>query len=364
MYTVGNNDLCPEDATVLGIGDDLSKLNPINVQYFFTFEHPYEIPMSNGSYVPCVYSFVYGNTYFLSMNSEITESARAILFNDTTTNTYENVKSWCDSDLLSHAGDTLIEWRVAYCHESPFTIMTTALVSNYLTADGETYIKDPSVTRGGSHLNTVGSYWFSQFLQNNDFKLCLCGHKHTFSNTRYIREDSLATMEPIIYDSEYIPDTGSGATYPAWYQDLSLKGQMCCQLTNDAGQNYVRYVMSQATGFKLTSNKELPTVDIPWLLEYYPIESETAKEANAGQQFSHYMIWNVGEGTEVELPAGTPVTSRDRIKGLSYKIVLDATPTKKWAYTYNVPITLDRLGKRSGNGSINTDNNIIIEKTL
>ena len=79
MYTVGNNDLCPEDATVLGIGDDLSKLNPINVQYFFTFEHPYEIPMSNGSYVPCVYSFVYGNTYFLSMNSEITESARAYL---------------------------------------------------------------------------------------------------------------------------------------------------------------------------------------------------------------------------------------------------------------------------------------------
>ena len=77
MFTVGNNDLCPLDVYTLGDGSDISKTNPVNVEYFYTFEHPYEIPMSStGVYVPSVYSFIYGNTYFLSMNSEITDVAR------------------------------------------------------------------------------------------------------------------------------------------------------------------------------------------------------------------------------------------------------------------------------------------------
>ena len=84
----------------------------------------------------------------------------------------------------------------------------------YVKTVGGVLTKDPTVTREGSRLNTVGSYWFSQFLQDNGFKLCMCGHKHTFSNTRLIREDITKTMEPIVYDSAYIPDTGSGATYP------------------------------------------------------------------------------------------------------------------------------------------------------
>lgn len=109
MYSVGNNDLCPELVEELGIGDDLSKMNPINVQYFFTFEHPYTIPTSGGVYVPCVYSFVYGNTYFLSMNSEITESARTILYGDISTNTYDTIQTWCENDITSHAADSQIE---------------------------------------------------------------------------------------------------------------------------------------------------------------------------------------------------------------------------------------------------------------
>ena len=42
----------------------------------------------------------------------------------------------------------------------------------------------------------------------------MCGHKHTYSNSRYIREDVTQTMKPIVYDANYIPDSGSGATYP------------------------------------------------------------------------------------------------------------------------------------------------------
>ena len=112
MYTVGNNDLCPEDAYKLGYGSmDIDKINPINVQYFFTFEHPNTIPVSAaGVYIPCVYSFVYGDTYFLSMNSEISESSRVIIFGDIDggTKIYESIQAWCETDLSFYSTDEKI----------------------------------------------------------------------------------------------------------------------------------------------------------------------------------------------------------------------------------------------------------------
>ena len=225
MYVVGNNDLCPLDVYTLGVGDDLSKMNPINVEFFFTFEHPYSIPKaSSGKYVPCVYSFVYGNTYFLSMNSEITEDSKVDIFGDIEgENVYTELEAWCLSDLASHAADLSIKWKVAYAHESPFTIITQASIDTYLVSGAGGYTKKLPCERGGSRLNTIGSYWFSKFLQNNDFKLCLCGHKHTYSNSRYMRENEAienieyaVTMEPIIYDADYIPATETEpAVYPA-----------------------------------------------------------------------------------------------------------------------------------------------------
>jgi hypothetical protein len=128
----------------------------MNVNYFFTFEHPYEVPKSStGVYIPCVYSFIYGDTYFLSMNSEITEIARVNIFGDSTTNIYtDTLKTWATNDLSKISTDTLIRWKVAFCHEAPFTIITA---NNILS-----YVKSPTtVSRGGSHLNTVGNYWFS-----------------------------------------------------------------------------------------------------------------------------------------------------------------------------------------------------------
>ena len=372
MYTVGNNDLCPLDVYTLGIGDDLSKANPINVQYFFTFEHPYSIPMSAaGIYVPCVYSFIYGNTYFLSMNSEITEIARTSLFLDIDggTKVYQSIQSWCEADLLNHSSDLDILWRVAFCHESPFTIITADSIMSYLIKDiNNNYVKQTSISRGGSHLNTVGNYWMSQFLQDNNFKLCMCGHKHTYSNSRYLREDPLLTMEPIVYDSVYDPNT---STYPTWYTALPAREKNCVQLSNNNTLNFVKYVMCQATGFKLTSNKELPAKNIPWLSSYYPVTTQTEDSttntatvtANSAQKFSHYIIWNVNSGIEVEDPAGS-TTLRNRIKGKSYKIRVTAQPTTAWAYKYNVPILLSSLSKTPANGTTNPTYNIIVEQTL
>lgn len=363
MYTVGNNDLCPVDVYTLGDGEDKSKTNPANVEYFFTFEHPYTVPISSaGVYIPCVYSFIYGNTYFLSMNSEITELARTDVFGDISgVNVYDDIKTWATNDLSQHSGDGKIKWKVAFCHEAPFTIITADLIMSYLKKnEGGTYDKDDKIKRGGSHLNTVGNYWFSQWLQDNEFKLCLCGHKHTYSNSRYIREDPDKTMEPIVYDP---------SESPTWYTSLPEREKQCVQISTDAGQNYVRYVMCQATGYKLISNKELPAKNIPWLLEYYPVSSQIENagtntatvKVDSAQQYPNYIIWNIGQGTETENSGST--TNRDRILGKSYKLQLK-DDTKLWSYKYNVPLEYTDLKKVGGNGSSNPENNIIIEHTL
>lgn len=369
MYVVGNNDLCPEDLYTLGVGDDLSKLNSYNVMYFYTFEHPYEIPRSaTGLYIPSVYSFIYGDTYYLAMNTEISSLTRSIIFKDPVgTNVYtNNLKTWAQNDLLHFGTDPTLKWRIAFNHESAFTIITADTIMAYVKPNISGVLeKDPTVERGGSRINTVGAYWFSKFLEDNEFSLCLCGHKHTYANSRYIKDDASLTMEPIVYDPDYDPDT---STYPAWYNALPEREKMCVRLSNDNTQNYVRYVMNQATGYKLSSNKELPAQNIPWLMEYYPVISQVENPStntatvklNPAQSFPHYIIWNVGTGTETE--TGTVVTSRDRIKGNPYKVVLAASPTTAWAYKYTAPISLAQLTKAPANGATNPTNNIIIEK--
>ena len=370
MFVIGNNDLAPEDMYILGNGGDLSKINSHNTSLFYTFEHPYEVPRSTlGFYIPSVYSFIYGDTYFLSMNSEISSLTSSIIFNQPQgTNVYtDDIKPWAERDLINCV-DSKIKWKNAFNHESPFTIITAETIMSYVKAEeGGTLVKDLSVERGGSRINTVGNYWFSQFLQDNGFSVVLCGHKHTFANSRYIYDDKNLTMEPIVYDPDYDPDEG---IYPAWYNALPEREKMCVRLSNDStSRNYVRYVMGQATGYKLSSNKELPAQNTPWLMEYYPVISQvenpltnTATVAlNPGQMFPHYIIWNIGKGTETETSeSGT--AERDRIIGKPYKIVLANSPTTRWAYKYNTPILANQLTKDGGNGSINPTNNIIIEK--
>ena len=349
MYSVGNNDLCPLDVYQLGYGEDMDKNNPINVNYFFTNEHPFEIPTSSmGVYVPSVYSFIYGNTYFLSMNSEITETARTSIFLDIDgVNVYDNLKTWAQNDLTHIASDSKIAWKISLTHEAPFTIITPDLILKYNT--------DTTTTRGGSHLNTVGNYWYSQFLQDNKFHLNICGHKHTFSNSRYIREDVTKTMTPIVYDT---------SATPSWYTNLAPMEQKLCQISTDNSQHYVKYVMSQAGGYKLVSNKELPAKNIPWLLSYYPNKNNTAvgvsPAVDKAQQYPNYIAWNIGSGNESE--SGTVATPRPRILGKSYKLIKTDKPTENWTYKYNTPVLYTELSKAGGNGSITPNNNIIVEK--
>ena len=364
VFTVGNNDLCPLNVYTLGDGSDTSKTNPANVNYFFTFEHPFVIPKSaSGVYIPSVYSFVYGNTYFLSMNSEITSDAITNIFGNDTTIYSTTLKNWLTNDLTQTAAAyTDIKWKTAFCHEAPFTIITLDSIQKFT--------KGTTTDRGGSHLNTLGSYWFSQYLQDNGFKLCMCGHKHTFSNSRLLREDPNNTMKPIIYDSTYVPATETtSVVYPTWYTTLNAREQNLCQLSNDSSLNFVKYVMCQATGYKVISNKELPAKNIPWLSHYYPnIQTETVVNESVGttvavnvsQEYPHYILWNIGNGTEVEDPTSS-TSARDRILGKVYKLIKTSNPSLIWHYKYNSKILSTDLSQVGGNGESNNNYNIIVE---
>ena len=395
--TVGNNDLSPFNNYELGDGSDASKNNPINMRYFFTFEHPYEIPLCNGLYVESTYSFIYGNTYFLCMNSEITSDFQTNMYSDT--DVYAALKTWSTNDLTKI--DSKILWKIAFCHEMPFTILTESVIKNTINSG--------NATRGGSHLNTLGSYWFSKFLQTNGFKLCIGGHKHTYSKSYPLIETNSEMIPQIQVTTEILKNmTGDTLLYTAdgttkytynsveytadTYQYTKTDGtkEYCkfplswivAQSSTD-GTNYESkklctfdlvssitapvYVMDQATGYKLVSNKELPGQNIPWLEHYYPITSYkysngivTGDTENKNQHYPHYIIWSIGKGTEIQNSNFTvPTTSRDRILGQTKKIILSGDNNKgiNWAYTYNNPYTLSNLTTTSGNG----DDNIIIE---
>jgi hypothetical protein len=126
-----------------------------------------------------------------------------------------------------------------------------------------------STARGGSHLNTVGNYFYSKLLEDLDFKLCMCGHKHTYSNSRYLCDNPDNRMMPFIYD----PNGEDAEWYKSRNKWTKEDDYPICKVTDDKDQKYVRYVMTQACGYKLVSNKELPAQNIHWLMEYYPVTS-------------------------------------------------------------------------------------------
>ena len=139
------------------------------------------------------------------MNSEITTTTSQTIFGDTNIgDTYTLIKTWCTNDLTNI--DSNITHKIAYCHDAPITLVGANLMYSFVNAD---LTVNTAVKRGGSHLNTVGNYWFAPFLESNGFKVCIAGHKHTYLTTRLVRENTSVTMQPYVYDANYIPAEGS-----------------------------------------------------------------------------------------------------------------------------------------------------------
>ena len=318
VYTIGNNDLCPVIPYQLGAGNDIDKVNPINITYFYTFELdennlPEMIIGTTKYYIPSLYSYNYGNCHFLCVNSEIAPGAETDLYGlQDAGNLYPLVKEWCERDMVNYKNKTN-GWNIAYCHEMPFTILISDTLNKYYDPTKKTM--DTTVLRGGSRMNTNLKdsslhYWFGKFCKENNIRLVMGGHKHTQAITWPLVEnygiDKKHNMQPTIqvtvedlrsaYGCETLQvaldsDLG-GRKYPSsWFENGQLKTAYVAQAHYCEFELVTKvtapvYSMSQATGYKHTSNKELPAQNIPWCRYYYP--KTDSGGANTNQQMPFY----------------------------------------------------------------------------
>jgi hypothetical protein len=201
MVTVGNNDLTPADVYVLGNGGDNSKINSTNISFFYCYEMDENNPPiftveGKEIYVESLYSFDYGNKHFLCVNSEISSNTELLVYGLSTSGVmYDLIKLWCERDDLNAVN---ADYKIAFCHEMPFTIITQNLINSFF-CDNKEY---ENVERSGSRLNfntsKANAYWFSKFLQTHNYRICLGGHKHTYACSYPLLENPDSSMKPII----------------------------------------------------------------------------------------------------------------------------------------------------------------------
>ena len=307
MNVVGNNDLGNADESILGTGDDSGKINPYYFHLFYCYEQPDSSNfIFNNMYVPSTYYFGTDTYKFLMVNSEVTYNACATMYNtdDNIINIYTGYTVSDKSITQEYKGNhpiysTLYNWLnnnksvtwVAACHEMPFTVITSENLksgSSYKTENKSRSIDCTKNSLVGSHLNQLNQYdtaglnWFSRLLEYFGIKLCIGGHKHTYVCTFPLRENFTfngnssktsqytmpATLETDNVTWEYTDNdvTYSSTKFPYSYASgddavtISSTGQYQPLLKSSSNElNYVTYFMCQATGYKVKSNKELPS---------------------------------------------------------------------------------------------------------
>ena len=442
MATVGNNDLSPKYTYELPDGEDASKLSLTNFNYFYTYEmdvnNPpvFNVQVTGGSgeatyYIPSLYSFNYGKTHFMCVNTEIKNVAETAILPKQYPDVYgcnhsgqfyPQIKTWCEKDISANTS----EWRVAYCHELPFHILTTGVTYEETKEGTTTYaydnikgdIKDGSGGDGrkGSQANWnlvhmiedhgTPRYWFSEFCQTHNIRLVMGGHKHTQATSWPILENvsysdevrSILSYRPVIVltnveDYKFkdddpvsttlvsgtailtkpnVPDLAIPGRYPNEWVDsetglvknaynraaafctFALKSEMT------GTTQPVVYAMSQATSYKHTSNKELPSDVLAYLKHYYPTPYGSTA-ANDGQKFPFYTVWTVNTNTSITGEVRKAVGIFDN-KG-KFDI------NKDWPYVSKGISTIDRkspIASVNGLGSNTTydpDEKIVISKS-
>jgi hypothetical protein len=374
MTTVGNNDLCPINMYKLGTGEDNSKINPKNMSYFYTYEideanPPVFTVEGKETFIDSLYSFNYGNTHFMCINSELTQNTEIGVYGlSKGTQLYDYISGWCETDLSRNTSQL---WNVAYCHEMPFTMITQEAKNAYYY-NGIEYSSGKE--RSGSHMNTINTsdnmhYWFSRFCQTHNIRLVLGGHKHTYCVTYPLKEtivnNEIISMKPTIQvtlddlqnmfttacTGLYTETSGvtSGYSYPStWKENPSVEElKHFCTFELVDKINAPVYAMCQATGYKHTSNKELPAPNIPWLKEYFPatvtIKSQNSVIAtvNKNQRYPFYITWNV---TPTEIIGKVSKIANVFDSGGLFNVNMPQS---------NIPSAI------GGNGTENSGNNII-----
>ena len=197
---------------------------------------------------------------------------------------------------------------IAACHEMPFTVVTNANLAE-ATAEADRSMNGNSLV--GCHCNREGKeteksiYWLSRLLENFGVKLMLGGHKHTYACTHPLREfyiydggtknslvDGPMVMEETLEHDDQVTwsislgkvsDDGTVVVYSKDSEENAktfnttkipiavVPNDMPEGVTINSGTiwprygvhassyPHVTYSMCQVTGYKLKSNKELPS---------------------------------------------------------------------------------------------------------
>jgi len=220
---------------------------------------------------------------------------------------------------------------ISVCHEMPFTVITQACLGSNEKNRGRSLNESNSLV--GSHLNQISPqdtkslYWFSRLCEQYNVKLVLGGHKHTYACTYPVRENYKYTIiengesinktsltdgpmempDSLKIDSiSFIEDDGKNLSkFPIIKKDLlpdknidnydnniinsSAEFFYPCQLidSDEYSDNCVTYFMCQATGYKQTSNKELPSNN-QYFSELIP-QTTPANKADPAQQYPMYL---------------------------------------------------------------------------
>lgn len=339
MFSIGNNDLCGYDSSELTDGNDAtSKFNHINVLRYFTFEldpdnannlkFDYTYKINDVDYtvtapIYSTYSFNFGKYHFVSLNSEYAK-ASSIVYNTYNTgdetlakNAYGVMEKWFKKDLQIWKGitDESIEPENCYdvfvfMHEMPFTMVTYGFLSG-------------SDARAGSHLNQFdsnGTYRYSRLFKQYGIRLVMGGHKHTYTLSKPIYDAPDGYIDETTHTIDSSVDIlGSDANTrrPVIQVTKDNVDDIESYITNETNLKYARYEivdkinapvysMSQATGYKLVSNKEMPAGDdclIPWLLAYFKKGATLGTTTeNVAQHLPMYIKYDVTD-SDVKITA-------------------------------------------------------------
>ena len=329
MNVVGNNDLCGTNVTNLGTGDDLGKSNSFyfHVFYCYDIDESTFVPIVNGKYIPSLYYFESKNYRFVMINSEITMINCNQWFNlkdgEDTVNIYTGytigtnqkyVSSFTPIYTMVYNMLNTSKKCIAACHEMPFTVITNSSIatgqeqySRSLGPNGTALI--------GSHCNQIdktetgaGTYWLSRLLEYKGVKLMIGGHKHTYACTYPVREyfffgqnknskDNFAeySMSNTL-QNDNVRFVAEGKDYTKFpltkREDVGQAPTGFFPYTSVPNlEGGVTYFMCQATGFKLTSNKELPSANQKFSLAIPETTVKNGKDtANANQKYPMFGI--------------------------------------------------------------------------
>ena len=257
------------------------------------------------------------------------------------------------------ASTAIYPWTIVYMHEMPFTILTSDTAATTETSNDDFKTSHDNSRNGGSKLNNNASLQFrvSEILQNNHVRIVTGGHKHTHSQTWPLFENvyykvngvnkysweltseqqkdasildtrMFQSRKPIVFlphtlstslKEAYTNLTGINATY----KDRVDRNGIIYQANSDTDINWAPiYVMSQASGNKVISNKEKPTGQIPWFEWYYPAANKNAStdgDVAAGQTDPHFVeyVFKVDTNNSNNMNAGSIKINHWKVKYLN-----------------------------------------------